>query len=583
MSINEQQEPEHMTGSKALLEIHNNTWMAEPSVENKGNEMNTTATETANAVQSMICDMNKLTFPATFVDVSEIKRDNISLTYYLRVGDAVVMHMDAEARGWGRKDVPDGTVGVVVGFTRYDNYRARIGDFGYKPGKYECNGAAVVIWSDGSSSTQGGGDIRFFENHEEKMKLRREDKAYNEAFQFDTWIEELPELPFWELDVVRIVGRNSRHWPEHKNVKITKIDYRRINDKRNDGSPMPIYDVTPMEKGHGTSCFETDELVLVERGNLWKWFNGQRDQIVWESLEEEIAFHQALGNMTTQVWCAQSDNYNWPLSAVLPALKSGEIDVLSHFNMFGSNSHSAYKIHDPDLAARARARAIEGFSQDVKVCIEFSKWEDEVNETALRAAIRYGVPLIVPADTRGLIPFHGFKELNIPVLLLQSETKKIIDERGGKVFAELPESYIFFSYKPDPLDLPKNITVEIPNYTDQEKSTLALISALGGPFGGGGRKRRETTRLRVQSNTGWSEKNRDLVIAACKQFDLTFVDRAGIADDVMKEAGVNVFQLPAGEKVPFSIRLECDGYVYFTHRGMDDLPFDSTITGFNEA
>ena len=39
----------------------------------------------------------------SFVDLSNVERNNIILEKYLKLGDLVVMHMDKEARGWALK------------------------------------------------------------------------------------------------------------------------------------------------------------------------------------------------------------------------------------------------------------------------------------------------------------------------------------------------------------------------------------------------------------------------------------------------------------------------------------------------
>lgn len=522
--------------------------------------------------------MNKLNFPVAVVDVSEIKRDGIVLDRYLRLGDVVAVQMDPESRAYGQgKETVDGLVGIVIAFKRYTNFRARIGDFGMKPGEYLCNGGAVIAWSNGTNSGVSAHDIRWYENHEAKKIERQQDKAWNEAYEFDAWIKELPELPFWEHDIVELVSKHRSHW-NSPIVRVQRIDYHRIGDKRNDGSPMPIYDCTPVEPGHGSSSFEETELVLVERGKLWKWFHDERDQIVWKDIAEEISFHSSLG-LTEQIHCEQSGSYSWPLSAILPALKAGTIDTVTRSHGFfgGASSGNAIKINDADLAERARAETTKGFSKSARMCVTSSEWNDKVRQRVLKIAIQYGgIPFLVSMDTRGLMDTKGFKELNLPILAVNTATMKIANPDNPGVEENLPDSYVFFSKTDDPFDLPKDNTFEI----SEENERFAAIFG-GGPFGGG-RPSKELLQLRVQSNTGWSEKNRDVVIAACKEFDLCFIDRAGIADDVMKESGIKTFCLPAGDKLPFEIKFELEGYVFFTHRGMNDLPFDSTINGVNE-
>jgi hypothetical protein len=59
---------------------------------------------------------------------------NIILNHLVHIGDRVVMNMNSEARSCGRKGVPDGTVGTVVGVYRYKQYRSRFGlDIHFEP------------------------------------------------------------------------------------------------------------------------------------------------------------------------------------------------------------------------------------------------------------------------------------------------------------------------------------------------------------------------------------------------------------------------------------------------------------------
>lgn len=78
-------------------------------------------------------------------------------------------------------------------------------------------------------------------------------------------------------------------------------------------------------------------------------------------------------------------------------------------------------------------------------------------------------------------------------------------------------------------------------------------------------------RIRVYSTTGWNTANRQAVIDACQENDLPFIDRAGVLDP-----GMDVENFTGGD-VQDTHGL--DGYVFFAHRGMTDLPFDRTVQG----
>lgn len=551
---------ETMKGSKAILEINNNTFKASTVNPNKVEA----------AFDSIIAkNLNGENEPPRKIDVSEIKRDNIVLEKYLRIGDLVVMHMDKEARDWGRKDVPDGTVGIVVGFHRFEDYRGRINNFGHEPGVYMRNGVGMVRWFDGTISTPGSGSLRWLHDNEKKTIERREDRVYSEAYEYEARIGDLPELPFWEMDTVRIILRKRRDrqpWDHTDTVRIRSIDYHRIKDKRNDGSPMPIYDVSPAEEGYGSISMETDDLVLVERGNLWKWFNGQRDQVKFATIEEEIRFHAQLGQ-ETQIECKQGGNYHWPLTAIYPALQAGEIDVVRFSNGFfgGSGSMSAYKMDDPDLSERVRAISLKGYDRKenpMQTRVLAKEWNEVSRRATLRTMLETNTPFLNIDYGNGYIDTSMFEALNLSVIKVEN-----VDDFN---FAEVA-SYVYFQ----PIGAEtKNIPTAATNEINED--VMELSKALRG----GGRSRRDAVRIRVQSDKGWLEENLKVVLAACQAFGVIFVDRTGASGQQHKEfeaVNVNVLICPTNDDLPFESQL--NGYVFFTHRGMEDLPFDVTVQG----
>jgi hypothetical protein len=302
-----------------------------------------------------------------------MSRDNIVLDLYLRVGDRVVMQMDPEARGWGRPGAPDGTIGTVIGFTRHERHIPRVGGFGQKPGVYMCNGVGVVAWDTGQHDTPGAGDLVWLTDHDKRSEERRKDKAWNDAFETKQFISDLPNLPFWEHDIVRDkTGRVQMGNRTDGLLRIMSIEYHHLNSKRDDGSPMPIYNVEAPEGRSGYTWTDNDDLELVERGNddlelvergnVWKWFNGERANIKWKDLHEEAGFHKWLG-ACDEIRNPRTSYYTWELQDIRGGLEDGLIDAPSiSRGFFGAGpALRCHKFHDRDLGERVRAEALNGF------------------------------------------------------------------------------------------------------------------------------------------------------------------------------------------------------------------------------
>jgi hypothetical protein len=147
-------------------------------------------------------------------------------------------------------------------------------------------------------------------------------------------------------------------------LRIFNIEYHRLNDKRDDGSPMPIYNVEAPEGRSGYTWTNTEDLELVERGNVWKWFNGERAAIKWKDLKEEATFHRSLG-LANEIRNPRTMYYTWEQEDVLNGLQCNLIDAPAVVNgFFGSGpSLHCYRFHDRELGERVRAEALKGFTE----------------------------------------------------------------------------------------------------------------------------------------------------------------------------------------------------------------------------
>lgn len=279
----------------------------------------------------------------------------------LRIGDEVVMLMDKEARYWGRKGLPDGSIGRVVGFYEYYT-TVNHGDGNKKPGIYRGNGAAFVLWEDGSVDTHGS-DVAI---PEDLYELRLGDTEYKKYADMQVKVFDLPKFEYMVGNVIEV----SRYPGERCTIR--KIEFTDIMNLRT-GEFIPFRKweddnliEVELESGGSTRVPFSGITRIVEQGNYWAWVN-DRDQLRFEDLRSECAFFASLG-MSTQVVNPTSGNYRWEIPQLIEAVRKGEIDLIStSCALFGATPFpTAYRLDDnlSDLKERARAEILKGFEEE---------------------------------------------------------------------------------------------------------------------------------------------------------------------------------------------------------------------------
>lgn len=310
----------------------------------------------------------------------------------LKVGDVVVINIPDEnwSNGYRPVDKQKGSKGIVTGFGKITY--SRIGSFGREPGVYTNHSWVTLNVVMDSISTC------FLElEDQEEYKRRYAAWNYTEYRKNEKPIAPLPEMDFWEGDIVSVDWNKAdrtygcpQHWAG-KEMKIASIKYNYLGQKRNDGSPMPEYDVTDTEKECGTCALNQEHLTLVRRGNVWKYYNGEKP--VFKDLNEEAAFFAMLGH-TDEVRNPASNLYSWNLKEMLAAIRSGIVDGFTvNRGIFGTSDklhHNAQRFRDRELGERVRAATIEGFKDKVLCdygnCCENAVWE--VSDRHGRSSVR---------------------------------------------------------------------------------------------------------------------------------------------------------------------------------------------------
>jgi len=264
------------------------------------------------------------------------------------IGDTVQALVPKESREWGYNPIPDGTIGTVVKFGEIDY--PRISNYGKKPGFYENKSWAYVDFGE-----------KFGVIHLGTFNLINLNPNFTRSEEL--FLRDLPDLPFWEGDIVSAPGDRF-----DRNQTICRIDYANIDRKRNDGSPWPFYEHADDIYGHGGVCSSEESwITLVERGPVWKHYHNEK--IEFSSLQEEANFYDLLG-FSTDIRNPKSALFVWTLEEALEALKNGighTIKVGDGFGfLFGdtvSRRISVYKFNDEELGKRVAAATLEGFAR----------------------------------------------------------------------------------------------------------------------------------------------------------------------------------------------------------------------------
>lgn len=279
----------------------------------------------------------------------------MTLSDLLQIGDEVVFKVDPERRAWTNTydDVRDGTIGVVCGFHDAIIYRGRIRVYRHTPGTYHSKGA-VSVWLPDGRVVPGDYSITMVDQDEERRRniaMRDEDGVLRDN---DVRLGDLPATKFWEHDKVRA------NFPGHESLEMTiaSISYGNMYGHRNDGSPYPFYEVSFAEGG--TTSAEECWLELIERGNVWKYYNDQ--PLTFADIKEEAGFFQLVGQ-TEEVRNPRTNFYTWEKDEVLEAIKNGIVHGFTvSGGFFGSGpSIQAIRFNDSDLGRRVAQATLAGF------------------------------------------------------------------------------------------------------------------------------------------------------------------------------------------------------------------------------
>ena len=281
----------------------------------------------------------------------------MTLSELLRIGDKVTFRVDRETREWTStyKDIPDGTKGVVCGFYDAVIYAGRVPVLIDQPGVYHQKGA-VSVWLPDGRIVPGGYSVEMVDKDEEKRRDAEMPDKDGVLRTPKVRLGDLPHTKFWEQDRVRVHFPNAE-WGVQE-MTIARIDYYHMHDHRNDGSPWPFYDVN-FATGGSTGAEEA-WIELLERGNVWKYYNNE--PLSFADLKEEADFFALVGQ-TEEMRNPANRLYSWTKEEVLEAIKNGTVHGFSvSSGFFGSGPHiSAMRFKNEELGQRIAKATLEGF------------------------------------------------------------------------------------------------------------------------------------------------------------------------------------------------------------------------------
>ena len=275
---------------------------------------------------------------------------------FVDIGDKVLIDIPQESRDWGYNPAANGTIGVIVGFSTIDY--GRIGNYGHKPGIYHNRSWPKIELPTGEVIYISACHLAPFDktkyDRKAKQSLRTLDKN-------DDFINVLPETKFWEHDEVKPISQRAiEHLSRYDRIFVVRIDYGRIDEKVNDGSPWPIYDVSSDIHGGWYTSFREDDFELVKRGNVWNYYHNL--PLNFGSLKEKANFYQVIGR-TKEVRNPANKLYSWTLEEALQAIQDGiahSINV-AHGLFGGGPSTRVEWFLDEEVGKEVAKATLEGF------------------------------------------------------------------------------------------------------------------------------------------------------------------------------------------------------------------------------
>jgi len=292
----------------------------------------------------------------------------------LKIGDKVVITIPKENREAGYNPYPDSTVAKVVGFNEI--YWGRINNCGYKPGVH-MNKSWPIIEVNGKPYTESSCRLELVDKQEYERRVKEWDERGGPSYIDEKlFLRDLPETAFWEGDRTFVWDRsplNVVNVPDVESVGMldASLKSKRLSQERElmvidimyhwkrEDEPW-TYEVSDGFSSAWYTYAREADMELIERGNVWKYFHGQKPQ--FKDILEEVNFFKMLGHYK-EVRNPSNGYYRWTMGEVLPAIKEGIVDgfAIGPIPFSSKQTIDAIKMNDEDLGRRLREATIEHF------------------------------------------------------------------------------------------------------------------------------------------------------------------------------------------------------------------------------
>ncbi|MDE0724435.1 MAG: hypothetical protein OSB62_07020 [Alphaproteobacteria bacterium] len=294
---------------------------------------------------------------------------SIEKPHLLRVGDLLTISIDSRMRRYAadKNDPPDETLCTFHGFEHKTRYRGRTSGDSQAPGTYQERGNIRVILSNGMGYCTYASNLTPVDAEEHARRIAADDPHNAIIAEQAIKISDLPETKFWEGDTVIYYDRKAPDTQVDRRYTVESIAYELHAQAPFSFHEASCYNLVSTSDPENKVCASEAALYLGERGNVWKYYNGE--QTLFTSLEEEMAFHRAIGNYSYVIHPLEGSHL-WELSDAIKAVENGAADIIIEPSrgfgpfaaVFDDLKSTVIRFNDRNTGERARTETLKKYA-----------------------------------------------------------------------------------------------------------------------------------------------------------------------------------------------------------------------------